>query len=122
MKIGKWTIVVTDKLIIKQYGDGQSIGYTVDDNNFWNNNLNSNIHAIQYTGNNSDFEQVEYNDETKHSNFTGDIKIFADAWDKEHLKYLQLVWDNNNLVQETIEQKSNRLGSRPTNYTSENIY
>ena len=51
MKIGKWTIVVPDKRIIKQYGDGKTIGYIVEDNNFWINNLNSNINAIQYTGN-----------------------------------------------------------------------
>jgi hypothetical protein len=128
MKLGKWTIVVPDKRIIKQYDNNQSIGYEIEDNNFWINNLNSNIRAIQYTGDNSDLEQVEHNDGTPHSNFTGDIKIFADAWDKEHLKYLQLLWDNNrlsdngNLVQETIEQKTARLGIRPSNYTSENIY
>lgn len=78
MKIGKWTIVVPDKLIIKQYGDYATRGYVVDDNNFWNNNLSQNIRAIQYTGNNLDKEQVEHNDGSPHTFFL------------EILKYLQM--------------------------------
>lgn len=143
MKLGKWTIVVPDKIIIKQYGAEKSKGYVIEDNNFWNNNLSSNVHAIQYTGNNNDFEQVEHNDGTSHASFTGDIKIFADAWDKEHLKQLQNLWDNDFIydtvvndnitpenpynfkrvkIEETVEQKTSRIGIRPSNYTSEDIY
>jgi len=121
MKMGKWTIVRADKLIIKQYGDGKSIGYFIDNQNFWNTNLDSTINAIQYTGNNSDFDQVEFNNGNKNTYFSGNIKIFADAWDKEHLKSLQLIWDNNNLENETIEEKIVRLGQRPINYISEDI-
>jgi hypothetical protein len=121
MKMGKWTIVRADKLIIKQYGDGKSTGYFIDDQNFWNTNLDSTINAIQYTGNNSDFDQVEFNNGNKNTYFSGNIKIFADAWDKEHLKSLQLIWDNNNLENETIEEKIVRLGQRPINYISEDI-
>lgn len=122
MKMGKWTIVRADKRIIKQYGDGKSIGYLVDDQNFWNTNLDSTINAIQYTGNNSDFDQVEFNNGNQNTYFSGNIKIFADAWDKEHLKMLQLIWDSNNLENETVEEKIVRLGQRPTNYISEDIY
>ena len=143
MKLGKWTIVVPDKIIIKQYSEEGSKGYVIEDNNFWNNNLSSKVHAIQYTGNNNDFEQVEHNDGTPHASFTGDIKIFADAWDAEHLKKLQKSWDNNFIyesvannnitpenplpfkrvkIEETIEQKTSRIGIRPSNYISENIY
>ena len=121
MKMGKWTIVRADKLIIKQYGDGKSIGYFIDDQNFWNTNLDSTINAIQYTGNNSDLDQVEFNNGNKNTYFSGNIKIFADAWDKEHLKSLQLIWDSNSLQNETIEEKIVRLGQRPTNYISEDI-
>lgn len=131
MKIGKWTIVVPDKLIIKQYGDYATRGYVVDDNNFWNNNLSQNIRAIQYTGNNLDKEQVEHNDGSPHTFFSGNIKIFADEWDKKHLIFLQDSWDNNNIqVQiennstrpETLDEKINRLGPRPTIYNSVDIY
>jgi hypothetical protein len=142
MKIGKWTIVVDDKRIIKQYGDGIGIGYEILDNNFWSN-LNSNIFAIQYTGDVNDSDQVEYRDETKHSIFSGDIKIFSDKWDEQYLLNLQNIWDNNYIYeeiphpkstlenprpnilvikQETIEQKTTRLGPRPSIYISENIY
>ena len=122
MKIGKWTIVKPDKLIIKQYGDGQTIGHIVEDQNFWSTNLDSSVNAIQYTGDNSDLDQVEFNNGNKHTFFSGDIKIFADAWDTEHLKFLQEKWDIDNLKDETPEQKIIRLGQKPTNYSSENIY
>jgi hypothetical protein len=122
MKLGKWTIVRPDKVIIKQYGDGQKIGYTVENENFWSTNLDPSVHAIQYTGDNTDLNQVEFNNGNKHTFFSGDIKVFADAWDKEHLKNLQAIWDQNNLENETEEQKIIRIGSRPTTYISENIY
>jgi hypothetical protein len=122
MKLGKWTIVRPDKVIIKQYGDGQKIGYTVENENFWSTNLDPSVHAIQYTGDNTDLNQVEFNNGNKHTFFSGDIKVFADAWDSEHLKNLQLIWDRNNLENETEEQKIIRIGTRPTTYISENIY
>lgn len=131
MKIGKWTIVVPDKLIIKQYGDSAQVGYIIEDNNFWTNNLSSNIRAIQYTGDNLDKEQVEHNDGSPHTFFSGDIKAFADEWDKKHLVFLQESWDFNNLkIQlennltrpETVDEKINRLGPRPTSFNSVDIY
>jgi hypothetical protein len=122
MKIGKWTIVRPDKRIIKQYGEGQKIGYVVDDEIFWSTNLDSSVNAIQYTGDNSDLDQVEFNNGNKNTYFNGNIKIFADAWDVEYLKYLQSTWDNNNLKDETVEAKIVRIGQRPTNYVSEDIY
>jgi hypothetical protein len=131
MKIGKWTIVVPDKMIIKQYGDFATRGYIIDDNNFWKNNLNENIRAVQYTGNNLDKEQVEHNDGSSHTFFSGNIKIFADEWDKKHLIFLQDSWDSNNIeVQiendstrpETLDEKINRLGLRPTIYNSVDVF
>jgi len=122
MKLGKWTIVKPDKVIIKQYGDGQTMGYKVEDENFWSTNLDPSIHAIQYTGNNSDLDQVEFNNGNKNTFFSGNIKIFADAWDIEHLKFLKAKWDFDNLKDETVEAKIVRIGQRPTNYVSEDIY
>jgi hypothetical protein len=129
MKIGKWTIIAVDKRIIKQYDT--TIGYEILDNNFWSNNLNQNIKAIQYTGDNNDSDQIEYKDNTPNSIFNGDIKVFADKWDEAHLLNLQNLWDNNNIEItladntkriETNEEKINRLGSRPVTYKSEDIY
>ena len=145
MKIGKWSIIVPDKRIIKQYGEETTLGFIVENNSFWQNNVSSNIKAIQYTGDNLDKEQVEYNDGSPHSHFTGDIKKFADEWDKAYLLKLQNDWDMANLMivissndpgfilelqsqnitqhrVETVEEKIARIGNRPTSYASIDIY
>jgi hypothetical protein len=138
MKIGKWSIIVPDKRIVKQYGDGQTWGYLIEDDGFWKNNLNSNIRAVQYTGDNSDLDQVEFNDGTPHTYFTGNIQNFADKWDEQHLLRLQQDWDFNNEYinlgktdpnkpdqdqyrPETQEEKITRLGPKPTSYSSIDI-
>ena len=122
MKIGKWSIIVPDKRIVKQYGDGATWGYVVEDNFFWNNNLESNIRAIQYSGDNLDTDQVEHNDGTGNTFFNGDIKKFSDKWDEQHLIRLQAEWDIDNIKDETPEEKITRLGVRPTSYQSQDIY
>jgi hypothetical protein len=145
MKKGKWSIIVDDKRIVKQYDEGSiaGIGYVIESENFWLNNLNSNIRAIQYSGISDDTDQVEYRDGTHNSSFTGNIKIFSDEWDKKHLEQLQLIWDNNNIYEtisnpnstpenpkpditvtkkETTEQKTSRVGPRPISYVSQDIY
>lgn len=140
MKIGKWSIIVPDKRIVKQYGEGANWGYVVEDNFFWENNVSLNVKAIQYTGDNSDKEQVEFTDGSYSTSFTGDIKKFADEWDKKYLLKIQNDWDNatlNILIgptdpefkpdvdqyrPETEEAKIARIGSRPTSYASTDIY
>jgi hypothetical protein len=145
MKIGKWSIIVPDKIIAKQYseGEGVSLWFYIRDESFWRDNLALNIKAIQYTGDNSDTQQVEYNDGSLHSHFTGDIKKFADEWDKAYLLKLQNDWDRANLTillnsndpgfnsqspdikqyrDETEEEKIARIGNRPTSYASTDIY
>jgi len=79
-----WTVVMDDKMIIKQ---SEGIGYTIDDDSFWNDSKFSNIWAIQHgTSNTSD--EVEYRDDTPHSSFAdaniGDISQFTDKWDTAH--------------------------------------
>ena len=140
MKIGKWSIIVPDKIIVKQYGEEATWGYVVEDNYFWENNVASNTKAIQYTGNDSDKEQVEFINGSYSTSFTGDIKKFADEWDKKHLLRIQNDWDNNTLNilikptdpefkpdinqyrPETEKEKITRIGSRPTLYSSIDIY
>jgi len=122
MKIGKWSIIIPDKRIVKQYGDGATWGYVVEDDSFWNDNLESNIRAIQYSGDNLDTDQVEHNDGTNNTVFNGDIKKFSDKWDEQHLIRLQAEWDIDNIKDETPEEKITRLGVRPTSYQSQDIY
>ena len=43
---------------------------------------------------------------------------FIDKWDSAHLSKLQSDWDDDNVEDETSEDKIARLGARPTTYTS----
>tara|TARA_R110002153_G_scaffold247327_1_gene403400 strand:- start:893 stop:1270 length:378 start_codon:yes stop_codon:yes gene_type:complete len=119
-----WTIVFDDKLVIKNYAEGENegIGYNISDDSFWNQSKFSNIWAIQLgTSNSSD--EVEHRDETSHCSYAdanlGDISQFSDRWDAAHLTQLQSDWDSNNASDdETEAEKIARLGARPTSYSS----
>tara|TARA_R100001129_G_scaffold174226_1_gene146391 strand:- start:3358 stop:3750 length:393 start_codon:yes stop_codon:yes gene_type:complete len=127
--IGNWTVIMEDKKIIKQVGDGAGNAYVINDDSFWSNSSFSNIWAIHY-GNAVASDEVEYRDTTPHSTFasTGiDFQPFIDKWDSEHLAQLQANWDNDNsgteneegeFVPETESEKIARLGARPTSYSS----
>ena len=121
-----WTVILDDKKVIKQSGDGAS-AYEIVDNDFWALDKYSNIWAIQYgTANPSD--TVEYRDATPHSTWEdaniGDFQDFITRWDSAHLARLQSDWDNDNLLDEegnsaeTEAEKIVRLGARPTSYSS----
>ncbi len=126
---GNWTIILEDKMIIKNYAEGASegVGYKINDDAFWNDSKFSNIWAIQYgTSNTSD--EVEYRDETSHTSYAdanlGNISQFSSRWDSAHLTQLQYNWDNDNITDEegnsaeTEAEKITRLGARPTSYSS----
>ena len=119
----QWTVVFEDKMIIKNHAEGASkgIGYTISDDSFWAQGKFSNIWAIQYaTSNTSD--SVEYRDDTPHSSWEdanlGDFQDFITRWDSAHLAQLQSDWDNDNIEDETADDKIARLGARPTSYSS----
>ena len=116
-----WTVVFDDKMIIKQKGDAAGTGYIIADDAFWSQSKFSNIWAIQH-GASVPTDEVEYRDETPHSTYAnanlGDFNEFINRWDVAHLTYLQFDWDRNNLENETPEQKTARLGARPTSYSS----
>jgi|TARA_R100000988_G_scaffold49543_1_gene24168 hypothetical protein len=121
-----WTVVLEDKLVIKQSGDGAGNAYTIDDNDFWGLAKWNNIWAIQY-GTNNPSDTVEYRDNTPHSSWEdanlGDFQDFITRWDTAHLAKLQSDWDNNNEFDdeknpESSEDKIARLGARPTSYSS----
>ena len=122
----KWTVVMDDKMIIKNYDEGASpnagVSYIIDDNNFWGQAKFSNIWAIQY-GTSVASDTVEYRDETPHSTWEdanlGDIQDFITKWDTAHLAQLQADWDADEGPEgETEADKIARLGARPTSYTS----
>jgi hypothetical protein len=127
----QWTIIMEDKIIIKQYGDTPGISYNIDDDSFWNDSKFSNIWAIQY-GTSVTSDEVEYRDETPHSAYAnagiGDISQFINKFDEAHLSQLQSDWDND--VIQTFDDDGNvtsteseadqiaRKGARPTSYSS----
>ena len=127
----QWTIIMEDKIIIKQYGDNPGLSYNIDDDSFWNDSKFSNIWAIQY-GTSVTSDEVEYKDETPNSAYAdsgiGDISQFINKFDESHLAQLQSDWDND--VIQTFDDDGNvtsteseadqiaRKGARPTSYSS----
>ena len=131
-KHGTWTIVFEDKMIMKKNGDfsvSNPRGYTITGHDsFWNDSKWSNLHAIQFTDDNTDNDQVEYNDGTANGSYDSSVlgdfmSQFAPLFDEAHLAFIQSEWDNNNQsdsegVMETEAEKIARLGARPTSYSS----
>ena len=116
-----WTVVLEDKMIIKQSGDAAGTSYVISDNDFWGLAKWNNIWAIQY-GTSNPSDTVEYRDGTPHSTWEdanlGDFQDFIDRWDAAHLAQLQANWDNDNVADESESDKIARLGARPTSYSS----
>ena len=116
-----WTVVLEDKMVIKQSGDAAGTSYVISDNDFWGLAKWNNIWAIQY-GTSNPSDTVEYRDGTPHSTWEdanlGDFQDFIDRWDAAHLAQLQANWDADNVDGESESDKVARLGSRPTSYSS----
>ena len=116
-----WTVVLEDKMVIKQSGDAAGTSYVISDNDFWGLAKWNNIWAIQY-GTSNPSDTVEYRDGTPHSTWEdanlGDFQDFIDRWDAAHLAQLQANWDADNVDGESESDKVARLGARPTSYTS----
>lgn len=142
-KHGDWTVVFPDKLIIKrtqEFNVETAKGLKIEDDSFWNQDKFKDISVIQFTDDNLDNDQVEYIDSRPNgsydSNVLGDFSQFITRWDSAYLKVLQETWDYSNYVpgakqydtdfttgemipiKESIEDKTARLGPRPTSYTS----
>ena len=117
-----WTVIMDDKMIIKQSGDGAGAYTITGEDSFWSDSKWSNIWAIQY-GTSPSSDEVEFRDETAHSSWTdaslGDFSSqFISKWDAAHLAKLQADWDADNIDGETEAEKITRLGARPTSYSS----
>lgn len=122
-KHGSWSVLFEDKNIVKKCEDfsiQNPRGYTIDDDAFWGASKFDNLHAIQFTNDGEDNDQVE----TTTANIAydastlGSFQQFVDKWDAAHLAQLQLNWDNDDVEGETAEEKITRLGARPTTYAS----
>ena len=110
-----WTVIMDDKMIIKQSGDGAGAYTITGEDSFWSDSKWSNIWAIQY-GTSPSSDEVEYRDETAHSSWTdaslGDFSSqFISKWDAAHLAKLQADWDAD-------ERDESEKGPRPTSYSS----
>ena len=119
-----WVAVFDDKRVINQSLKneyGHSISYVVADDAFWNQNHFSNLWAIQYGTASSD-DAIEHRDSTPHAAHNevthGNFNEFITRWDTAHLAQLQSDWDVNSVLDETPEQKINRLGAKPTSFSS----
>lgn len=140
-KHGIWTVIFDDKKVLKkteEYTSADPGVYEINDDAFWSDPKWSNIHAIQFTDDNTDNDQVEHRDSTPHSEYDqatlGDFRNnFIVRWDAAHLASTQADWDANTNhtyygpdheqageieAEETVEAKVARLGARPTSYTS----
>ena len=137
-KHGSWTVIFDDQRIIKrtgEFGIQDALGYNCGGTDFWLQPKFSNLHAIQFTNDNTDNDQVEFKDNSPNGVYDasvyGDFSQFIELWDAAHLSNLQETWDNDvNRIQytaedghltsreETTEEKIERLGPRPTTYSS----
>ena len=140
MKHGNWTVIFPDKRIIKKTDDfnvESGRGYVIDDDAFWNQSKFSNLHAIQFTDDNTDNDQVEYSNTSPNgsydANVLGNFSQFIEKFDVAHLAQIQAEWDadvftvdNENfgeegelaLREETTAEQITRKGPRPTSYSS----
>ena len=121
-----WTVVFEDKIVINRNvnTNNEHTGYMIEDDSFWNQAHFSNLWAIQF-GTTPSTDEVEHKDGTAHTSYDstihGNFNEFITRWDAVHLAELQGSWDNNNVEGETAEQKINRIGARPTSFTSPSV-
>lgn len=125
-KHGSWTVIFEDKVVIKKSGDyspTSPMAHSIDDDTFWGQSKFNDLHAIQFTNDSQDNDQVESSsgNVSYDSSTLGSFQQFVDKFDAAHLSYLQNNWDNDNVEGETDAEKITRLGARPTSYTSEAI-
>tara|TARA_R110000822_G_scaffold309757_1_gene440111 strand:+ start:1187 stop:1615 length:429 start_codon:yes stop_codon:yes gene_type:complete len=140
-KHGTWTVVFLDKKIIKRTGEfdiNTAKGLVIEDDSFWGQSKFNGLHAIQFTDDGVDNDQVEFADKSNRNTFYdasvyGDFSQFTDKWDAAYLIELQNIWDADVLTvanekfgqtgelavkEETIEEQTTRKGPRPTSYHS----
>ena len=111
------TVIPSDKQIYLETPDTQ---YPIrrchiidNDSEFWNS-VDPRILAIQYHS--DGLKQIEYKNPREDIVITdiATVQKYIDRFNLTEQTYQsQLVWDNNNVQGETLEQKVTRLGPRP---------
>ena len=111
------TVIPSDKQIYLETSDTQypmRRCHIIDnDSEFWNS-VDSRILAIQYHS--DGLKQIEYKNprEDVVIKDVSEVKKYVDRFNLTEQTYQsQLAWDNNNVQDETKEQKITRLGPRP---------
>ena len=144
-KHGLWTVIIDDKTVIKkteEFSISLVKALKIDNDSFWSQSKFNNIHAIQFSDDGVDNDQVEYKDNSPNSsydeNILGNFRTeFIDRFDAAYLAESQAIWDDinsntgqpnifqiedpegsGNFRDETSDEKIVRLGARPTSYTS----
>lgn len=137
-KHGLWTVSIEDKTIIKktgEFGISDCRGYTIEDDDFWNQSKWDDIHVIHFSDDDTDNDSVEFTDNRENGPYTealyGNFRTqFITRWDAAHLAQLQADWDNDveqvedpadsgTYRDETEAEQIARKGARPTSYTSQ---
>ena len=110
------TVIPSDKQIYLETLDAQYPNrrcHVINDQQFWSS-VDTRIHAIQYHS--DGLKQIEYKN-PREDILISDISTIQKYIDRfnlaEQIYQSQIIWDNNNIQDETLEQKITRLGSRP---------
>jgi len=110
------TVIPSDKSIYLETSDKtwpQRRCHTIDDSNFWSS-IDPNIHAIQYHTDGAKHKELKNPKEIVTISNESEVQIFIDKFNSAETVYQsQIVWDNDNVADETIEEKITRLGPRP---------
>ena len=122
-KHGSWTVIFVDKLVLKKTEEYDFLNpkvHKINDDAFWSQEKFNGINAIQFTNDGEDNDQVETDtgNIAYDANTLGSFQQFVDKFDAAHLASIQSEWDNDNVENETQEEKITRLGARPTSYSS----
>ena len=111
------TVIPSDKQIYLETSDKQYPNrrcHIIDnDSDFWNS-IDSRIIAIQYHS--DGLKQIEYKNPREDVAITdvSILDIYIDRFNLTEQNYQsQIAWDNNNVFEETKEEKLIRLGARP---------
>lgn len=94
--------------------------HVVNESSFWNS-IDQRIHAIQYHS--DGLKQIEYKNPRENIFITDEsiLNIYIIKFNERETAYQALLvsqkeWDSNNVQNETLQEKINRIGPRPNTY------
>ena len=99
-KHGIWTVIFDDRKILKKTEEFTSSApgdYVIEDDAFWSDSKWSNIHAIQFTDDNTDNDQVEHKDANEKELMVNEINSGIYIFEtKTLMEKINLVKNSNN--------------------------